>query len=194
MKKLIQKAFRFFKADQRGSLSIEAVIALPMLFWAATATFSFYDAYKMQNSIFRANYTIGDMLSRETEAVDQAYLEGLGKVFKYMTSNRGESSWIRVTVVKCKKKCKKTDKSLRTMKVVWSHSTGGARKLNNTDFAFYNTRIPLVARGDKLILVETSRQYAAPFNQALVGFMSRDMVAHSVTRPRFAPQLKWTNN
>lgn len=41
--------------------------------------------------------------------------------------------------------------------------------------------------------VETSRQYIPPFANALVSFTERDLVSHTVTRPRFAPQLCWNN-
>ncbi len=192
MKRLFQKVLRFFHADETGSLSVEAVFAFPLLFWAATATFTFYDAYKAQNTSYRANYTISDMLSRETNPVNQAYIDGLSRVFRYMTHSGPESSWIRVSVVKCTDKC--DSEANRVLAFVWSHSANGARSLTSADLDFYRSKIPLMPFGDRLILVETSRQYIPPFATALVSFAERNLVSHVVTRPRFAPQLLWSNS
>ena len=189
MKKIILNAFRYFRTDQRGSLSVEAVLAVPMLFWAATATFTFYDAFKAQNASYRANYTISDMLSRETDAIDQSYLDGLHKVFRYMTHTGPEDSWIRISVVRCSSLC--ADEDNRVLSFDWSKGASGARDLTDTDLLFYRTIIPLMATGNRLILVETSREYLPPFANALVSFAARDLVSHVVTRPRFAPRLCW---
>ena len=183
------RKFGRFADDQKGSLSIEAVFAFPMLFWAATALFTFFDAYKVQNASYRGNYTISDMLSRETEPVDQAYIDGLHQVFRYMTHTGPESSWLRVTIVKCNSNC--GDESTRALEIVWSHSSGGARGLGTADIPFYSDKIPLMAFGDPLILVETSRHYNPPFASALVSFAERNLVSHVVTRPRFANQVCW---
>lgn len=184
MKKFVIDAIRFFKSDQKGSLSVEAVFAFPMLFWAATATFTFFDAYKVQNTSYRANYTISDMLSRETTAIDQPYIDGLHKVFRYMTHTGPETSWIRVSVVSCSDDCASEDD--RVLNFKWSEAAAGARSLDANDLLFYRDQIPLMAKGSQLILVETSREYNPPFANALVSFAERDLVSHVVTRPRFA--------
>ncbi len=192
MMRFFRKARRFLRRDERGSLSIEAVFAFPMLFWAATATFTFFDAYKAQNTSYRANYTISDMLSRETDPVNQAYLDGLHKVFRYMTHSGPETTWIRVSVVRCKSNC--NNATTRQLEWVWSKGTNGARSLTTADIDFYQDKIPLMAFGDQLIFVETSRQYVPPFANGLVSFAERNLVSHVVTRPRFAPQLLWSNS
>ncbi len=192
MMRIFRKARRFLRRDEGGSLSIEAVFAFPMLFWAATATFTFFDAYKAQNTSYRANYTISDMLSRETDPVNQAYLDGLHKVFRYMTHSGPETTWIRVSVVRCKSNC--NSQTTRQLEWVWSKGTNGARSLTANDIDFYQDQIPLMAFGDQLIFVETSRQYSPPFANGLVSFAERNLVSHVVTRPRFAPQLLWSNS
>ncbi|MFV2037490.1 MAG: TadE/TadG family type IV pilus assembly protein, partial [Paracoccaceae bacterium] len=145
MKQLFARAIRFLKTEQNGSMSIEAVLAVPMLFWVATATFTFFDAFKAQNTSYRANYTISDMLSRQTDAVDQAYIDGLSKVFRYMTHSGPETSWIRVSVLRCKNDC--ADEAIRDLAFDWSSSTDGARLLTDADLEFYKTKIPLMAKG-----------------------------------------------
>ncbi|MEE9388828.1 MAG: hypothetical protein V3U96_09460 [Paracoccaceae bacterium] len=182
-------SFRRFKRDQKGSMAVEAVFAFPMLFWAATAMFTFYDAYKAQNASYRANYTISDMLSRETDPIDQDYLNGVHKVFRYMTHTGSETSWLRITVVTCSDECASEEN--RVLSFDWSRGANGARNLDASDLQFYRPKIPLMATGNRLILVETSRHYTPPFANALVSFVERELVSHVVTRPRFAPQLCW---
>lgn len=179
----------FLERDQRGSISVEAVFAFPMLLWAATALFTFFDAFKVQNTSYRANYTISDMLSRQTEPLDQSIIDGMHNIFRYMTNSGNASTWIRVSVVRCTADC--NDEQNRTLEFVWSASAGGARTLDSQDLTFYASKIPLVALGDPLILVETSRHYNPPFASALVSFAERDLVSHVVTRPRFANQVCW---
>ncbi|MEE9428012.1 MAG: hypothetical protein V3V25_07685 [Paracoccaceae bacterium] len=189
MNKFIRKIFHRFGKDQKGSMAVEAVLAVPMLFWAATATFTFYDAFKAQNATFRANYTISDMLSRQTQAIDLNYLNGLHSVFRYMTHTRNEATWIRISVVTCESSC--ADEPNRVLAWDWSHGANGARDLDDTDLLYYESKIPLMATGNRLILVETSRHYNPPFANFLVSFAERDLASHVVTRPRFAPQLCW---
>lgn len=188
IKRFFTKSIKF-RSDQKGSLSIEAIFAFPMLLWAATATYTFFDAYKAQNATYRANYTISDMLSRETEAIGTPYMLGLAKVFRYMTHANPTDSWIRISQVQCVDDC--TDGSARDLQMEWSHGTNGSRSLTDADFSHYNALIPLLAEADRLILVETSLLYKPPFANALVSFPERDLVSHVVTRPRFAPQLIW---
>lgn len=178
-----------FRSDQKGSLSIEAIFAFPLLLWAATATYTFFDAYKAQNASFRANYTISDMLSRETESIDTAYMNGLEKVFRYMTGADETGTWIRISQVQCIADC--SDGEQRTLRLEWSHASSGASGLTSADFEFYNAEIPLLAQADRLVLVETSMLYKPPFAQSMVNFAERDLVSQVITRPRFASQIVW---
>jgi hypothetical protein len=189
MIKGILKKFFKFRSDQKGSLSVEAVFAFPMLLWAATGTYTFFDVYKAQNASYRANYTISDMLSRETDSIGTAYMNGMIKVYRYMTKADVNNSWIRISQVQCLDDC--DDGDARELEMEWSHGANGARDLTAADFAFYNNLIPLLAQSDRLVLVETSMLYSSPFSSSLVSFPDRDLVSHVVTRPRFAPQLIW---
>ena len=181
-------AIKGFSREQKGSLSVEAAIVMPLLFWAITATFTFFHGYKSQTSAFRANYTISDILSRETVQIGPSYLSGLHNVYQYMTLARTEGTWLRVSVVRCLDLCTQDD---RTLDVMWSRATAGARQLENSDVGFWEPKVPWVPKGDSLILLETSSEYSPPFTNFLLSFPDRTLVSHSVTRPRFAPQLLW---
>jgi hypothetical protein len=188
MKRFMNKGFSFRK-NQEGSLSVEAVFAFPMLLLAATATFTFFDVYKAQNASIRANYTISDMLSRETNSIGTTYLNGMYKVFRYIADTPEDGSWIRISQVQCIDDCVSDEN--RELELEWSHATSESIALTEADFAIYNQIIPLLAESDRLILVETSLHYTPPFARSLVSFSERELVTNVVTRPRFAPQLIW---
>ena len=87
-----------FTKSERGGLSVEAVFALPMLVWAITATFVFWDAFKTLNISQKATYTVADMLSRETGDVDDDYMTSMHEIFDFLAGEAGENG-LRVTVV-----------------------------------------------------------------------------------------------
>ncbi len=183
------RGFRGLLTEQRGSLSVEAAMIVPLLVWAIVAMFTFFHAYKAQNAAVRANYTISDILSRQTDEIGFDYLRGLHNVYQYMTFTQTEGTWLRVSVVTCKSSC---DKTTRNLDMVWSHGTNGARDMDNGDISFWEPQVPWLPKGDVVILVETSSQYKPLFPNFLTTFQERAIVSHSVTRPRFVSQLVWT--
>jgi len=175
-----------FLADTKGSLSVEAVFAVPLLMLGIIATFTFFDVFKTQNATYRANYTVSDMLSRQTDMIDADYLAGMYKVFKYMTRASNSNSWMRVSVVTCTSKCADPD---RVLQWDWSHGMNGSIDLTPADLPAYESIIPKFAFGDRLILVETQQDYSPPFPHFFTAFGVQNLQSEVVTRPRFAPQL-----
>lgn len=184
----LESKWRNFASETRGSMSVEAVLAFPLLLWAMTATYTFFDVYKVQNTTYRANYTISDMLSRKTDAVNADYTDGLYKVFQYMTKVDPASSWIRVSVINCLDDCGTDD---RVLEFDWSQGVNGALGRVDDDLLTMVDIIPIFSKGDRLILVETSSDYEPPFSAALTSFAARTIKTNVSTRPRFAPQLVW---
>jgi hypothetical protein len=90
---------QFLVDDDAGSVSVETVIIMPILLWVYVATFVIFDGFRTHNQNVKAAYTIGDMLSRETNAIDNAYLEGLSDVFDFLTFG-GNPSHLRVTQIR----------------------------------------------------------------------------------------------
>lgn len=177
-----------FHRDEEASLSVEAVLVLPILLWAFLATYTFFDVYRAKNLSLKANYAISDLLSRETNILDMDYLLGTEKVFKYLTQS-DSTSWMRVTVVYCDANC--ADPA-RDLKRDWSRATDGLPTFSDTDvMAHLEPIIPWIASGERVIIVETGVHYQPPFSQNLTGIGERDFVDIVMTRPRFAPQLCW---
>ena len=96
------KRLRFFlkefAEEARGSVSVEAAIILPVLFWAYVAMIVFFDAYKSRSMSEKAAFTISDMLSREVTAIDLNYLTSAHNLFDILAKSQSATG-LRVTVV-----------------------------------------------------------------------------------------------
>lgn len=181
--KLLNRQFRLFKSDDEGSMAVEALLVFPLLWWWYIASFQFFDALKENNINIKASYAISDLISRESGGVNQAYIDGLNRIFDFLigVDPTGDVTWIRVTSVTW-------DDGANRFNTVWSRATKG--KVAHTDGSIdtISDRIPLMADGDTAIVVETAMQYAPvitwnPFNFG--SLTRRDFANFVVTRPRF---------
>jgi hypothetical protein len=166
-----------FGGDERGQLSIEAAMMVPLIVWIYVATFTYFEAFRADATNVKAAYAVGDLLSRETDPVDAAYIDGMNGIFGYMTAAR-QPTWIRVSNVGW-------DTDANDFKLNWSHASDGHDPAILADI---KDQIPMMAAGDTVIVVETFMPYSPEFNVGIQPFTFRNLV---VTRPRFAPQLCW---
>ncbi len=177
---------RRFAARDDASLSVEAVLILPLLLWSFLAVYSFFDVYRIKALALKANYAISDVLSRETNVIDMNYIIGAERLYEYLTRS-DDGAWLRVTVVHCTADC---GESYRVLERDWSRATDNLETYSNDDImAKLEPIIPWVAAGERVIIVETAMQYQPPFSQALTGVGPRILTDVVMTRPRFAPQL-----
>ncbi|MEL7025797.1 MAG: hypothetical protein AAGO57_01020 [Pseudomonadota bacterium] len=175
----VSRALRKFGRKSDGSLSVEAVMVFPLLAWAYMGMYFFFDAYRQQNVNLKAAYTVSDMLSREVNPIDWADMEGINRVFDYLTASAKETE-IRVTVVYW-------DEPTNRHVMVWSRGTRGKLDLTQLDVERdYFDEIPIMANGDTAILVETWAYFEPTVKIGLPSITYDNLV---VTSPRFAPQL-----
>lgn len=190
MLRILTSAFKRFGRDDRGSLTIEAVLILPLLMWWYAGSLVFYDAFQARSVDLKASYTISDLISRDMDGeITTNDIDGMGKFFAYLTSGHGIDPAIRITLVRCKQDC---DQDNRLLKVIWSKGTDGKASLSSANIMAYNSRIPIVPNTDPVLMVETFTSYEPPFNAGLSAKNYENIV---VTRPRFVaePCLKGTN-
>ena len=171
-----------FSKSEQGGMSVDAMFALPLLVWAVTATFVFFDAFKTLNVGQKATYTVADMLSRETDPIDADYLTTMQEMFSYL-SNGTRNQSIRVTVVRMSEDA---DTGEKFREMVWSQGVGGLS--GHTDLQMVEGRLPDMAVGDQMIVVESTQEWSPAF---AVGLASYNIHEYAISRPRFAPQLVW---
>lgn len=169
-----------FAKDGRGSLTVEAVIMFPILFWAMLSMLVFFDAYRQNSLNVKAAFTIGDMISREVTPINAAYLDGAANLFGELARSTLTPS-LRVTVVYYNAAQNRFYRD-------WSRQRGGVPVLTNADILAMQGRLPVVPDNERLILVETWADYNPPFN---VGINRQYLYNFVFTRPRFAPQVKY---
>ena len=171
---------RSFARKTEGSVTTEAVILYPALAVIFAASWVYFDVMRQQSISLKANYTVGDIISRETEVLDDQYINNLRRMMFYLTKANGDDVDIRVTTVQYDEDSSRHD-------VVWSEARGDWSVLTNTEISTYAERLPLMADADQLIIVETRDAYTPTFNVSGIGPF--DIETYSFTRPRFAPQV-----
>ena len=170
---------RLLSAEE-GTVTIEFLIALPMLVWAILAAWVFYDAYSTRAINTRASYTLGDALSRETNFISPTYMNSLQELQRFLLQT-DQSTSLRVTVVRY-------DGDTDAHKVVWSQTRGSISPLTNANIASYRPVIPIMPDQGQMIVLESWVDYAPGFEVGLHHFTFHNVTA---TRPRFAGKLCW---
>ena len=96
------KAFKRSVRDERGSISVEAILMFPMLAWAFMAMFVFFEGLRESNITLKATYTVADLLSREADPDDpltEDDLVGMNAIYAWLTRST-EPVQLRVSVVR----------------------------------------------------------------------------------------------
>lgn len=173
---------RRFQRDEKGTVAIESIVALPVMFWALMAMYAFFDAYRQASVNVKGAYTVGDMLSRETSFVTNDYMNTAHSLFNLITKPDSATK-IRVTVVRY-------NGTTNKYQLDWSKTRGSVTALTNTQVANLAAKLPVMPHNDRLIVVETWAKYKPPFK---VGLEQQDLYNFVFTRPRFTPQLLWSD-
>lgn len=173
--RLAQKALR----DERGSFSIEAILMFPLLVWAFMGMYVFFEGLRESNINLKATYTVADLLSRETDLIDQDYLDGMNDVYEWL-SRSTQPVAMRVTVVRYDEA---NDQHIQ----VWSRGVNGKPDLTQAEVDVSVTpHVPIMADADSAIVVETWATYVPIMD---IGLTTTDIYNIVVTAPRFSEQL-----
>lgn len=190
-----------FAADERATLSVELVLMLPLLALWLTASFVFFDAFRVNMVNEKAAYTVADMISRQTEVTTE-FINGSNEIFDFLINRRGRT-WLRATSVKyhAPDPVAGTDE---WYEVRWSVATRGREAFGADSFEELDIKdyIPVMSDQETVVITETFTAYTAPFNPFLVvpAAISDDNLempfpnafnfnAFIVTRPRFVREI-----
>lgn len=181
----LKARFGRFSQDTRGSVNIEALLFFPLLITLIASTIVFYDAFRRDSLAQKAAYTIGDMISRETEAINPTVVSSARDLVALMSDVTRDDVSVRVTQVVYNKAA---DEYRRN----WSQRSGAhAPVLDNADLATMTDNLPIMVGGERIILVDVYVDFEWPIELGFDDFTYHTQV---FTRPRFAPQLAWSNN
>ncbi|MEB8387436.1 pilus assembly protein [Rhodobacteraceae bacterium KMM 6894] len=175
-----------FRNDEGGSITVEAAITLPLLFWAIAASYEFFEVHRYNSSRDKATYTIADIISRELQSVTPTYMDSAKTVFDTISNDEGQNS-VRVTIVKY-------DLEENEYSVKWSQVRGTSDlvPMVTDDVRTAYDTLPNMADGEELIIVDSSSHYPPLFNVGMNDDIN--VTTRVVTSPRFAPQINWENS
>ena len=140
--------------------------------------FSYFDGLRQYNVNIKAAHTMGDLLSRETELVDDDYIDGMHDVVKFLVRADGDPR-MRISVVAY-------DSGDDAFELKWSEVRGGGKALTPGSLNEITDRLPQAFGGSQLIVVETAVDHKAPF---IFGVGDQTLTNFLVTRLRFVPEL-----
>ena len=174
-----------FRRSEDGTLSVEALIVLPMLLWALGAMFIYWDAFKAQNINLKATYTLADLVSRESNPVTPAYIDGMNGIYNFLIKSDFGND-IRVTVVDFSQD---TEDDPIEMNLRWSEATGEFG--DHTNIEDIRDLLPILNPGDSLIMVETWMTWRPPIGMDIFAPTLDEMNFTNMvfTSPRFVPQV-----
>ncbi len=182
---LIKSYLRDFAEDTRGTIMVETVLTLPMMFMGLAAMFEFFELHRFQSTRDKATYTIADMLSREQAVINDVYIDNVKVLFDEIADDYGDNA-IRVSILDY-------DAGDDEYGVVWSEVRGPNTLSPLTDAQVRDDHdiLPILDDGEQVILVESQAQYRTIFD---VGFSDQMVMNTRVfTSIRFAPQLTFEN-
>lgn len=178
--RLLATRLQGFAGTERGAISAEAMIVLPVLFWGLIATYVYFDAFRANTISNKAAYTVADAISRQTAPVDEPYLDGMNTLYERLSLTRHPTS-LRITSIGW-------SDADEEYKMIWSYTTDARPELTTAQLnAEFTERLPEIPEGDNLLMIEAIQDYTPPMRIGLGPRTFRNIV---VTRPRYAPQVR----
>ena len=175
----LRRMMQRFNREEGGTLMAEAVLVLPFMLWSYLALFVYWDSFRAVNTVQKAAYTVSDMLSRERTSITEAYITGMDSIIEYMI-DQDQDAKIRVSEIRW-------SQLNNRFEIHWSRSPHGALpQLTTASVALLASRLPNMADGDRVVLVEVQVNYEAAFN---VGIDDQTLTQFIATRPRFLPKI-----
>ncbi len=175
----IKNSFRRFRRDEQGTIVVEAMLFFPLLLSALLMSFVFFDAFRNQSINLKANYTIADAISRETDYITNAFVNNTWNLHKFLTNSQHLTK-MRISIISY-------DAVKDEHRIVWSRARGGGQDYNSkpiSNIGLNTADIPIMPNNEILIVVQTEVVYEPTFNVGLDVFAFTNV---SYTRPRFAP-------
>ncbi len=150
----ITSVFKRTAKNEDGIMTVEAVIVLPLLFWAIWASYNFFDGYRQSSRNLKATYAIADIVSRERSTINSTYIDSLHDILQTMVDQSGFMT-LRVTFFRY-------DKAEDAHYILWSCARGEAVALPEGRFGKFSL-LPEMPDNGKMIYVETFHLYQRPF-------------------------------
>ncbi|WP_170464336.1 TadE/TadG family type IV pilus assembly protein [Ruegeria arenilitoris] len=185
-----RRSLGIFAVRENGSLSLETALIFPVLVWAITLTYTYFDGFRESTANLKAAFTISDLISREGEReVTDTYATSMYLLFNRMVGSNSPLQ-MRLTVITYIAPDEDTGTE-EDFIVNWSTHCGYQGIWTDDNVKPLADRLPAMANLDTLIIVETSKEYVPRLNTS---WLTKDYVFDNFvfSRPRFVPIVKGT--
>lgn len=176
-------ALKAFKQNEGGSITVEFIIMIPLLFWAFMASYVYFDGYRLSTTNLKAAYTVSDVLSRETDVVDDDYIDALVELIEFLSSPDDDVD-MRVTIVTWSEDDER-------YYVDWSENRGFDGPVTNNNIDEFEDSLPVLYDGDRMIMMETRSLYEPDFS---IGIEDQELYNIVFTRPRFVSNIAYDDD
>ncbi|WOI35097.1 TadE/TadG family type IV pilus assembly protein [Tritonibacter scottomollicae] len=179
MFKMLSDTLRRFRHREDGNIAIETAIYLPFLLGVFAVTFTLFDLFRQETVNTKAAYTVSDLISRETTALNDEYINSIYTLGRMMArANSGMS--MRVSVIRW-------DADDARYYVDWSVERGAQMDIwTDATVVDIEDKLPTMPDEERIIVVETWNDVEPAFN---VGLGTRNIYNLVFSRPRFASQI-----
>lgn len=170
---------RCFLNGTQGNVSIEFAFYAPLLLGLFAAIYTYFDAFRQESVNLKAAYTVSDLISRETNYVNEAYIDSMHALASELVRSDTQLS-TRISVIRW-------DEDDQRYYVDWSKVRGATfEEWADGTINTVKDKLPTMPDQERVILVETWNEIEPAFN---VGLTTLDVKNFVFTRPRFAPQV-----
>ncbi len=160
-----------FWRSEDGSQSIEAMLMIPIYVWCFLATYVFFDAYRLQSVNAKVGYTIGDIMSRQTNAITPEFMDSMHFLQQSMTNVRTPAR-LRVAAFRY-------DAGTDALELIWSEGRG-TTGLSQSRLNTMRSAIPEMADDEWGVLVQTSVDYDPVYAAGITYTSFTDFVVQSL--------------
>ena len=174
-----------FVRREDGTMVVDAFSAIMLLSLGATAFFTFWEAYQVENRVQKATYTISDLISRQRgTTLTRPFLDGMERTAEFLMHN-DHNVLMRISQVR-RTSGIATDTAGLT--VDWSYSPCGAKTaITTATISTIRSRLPLIDLGAALIVVEVDVDHNMGLQE--VGFGTIAYRGFLSSLPRFEQQF-----
>ncbi|MCB4455790.1 TadE/TadG family type IV pilus assembly protein [Leisingera sp. McT4-56] len=168
---------RSFAKETRGSVTLEFALYAPLLVTSFLTIYTLFDGFRRDSVNLKAAYTVSDLISRETTAINDDYLDSMYEMAKLLIRQDSQLG-LRVSVVHW-------DDADDKYYVDWSEVRGTSNTTwTDVTINTVSEKLPDMPDQERVILVETFNEMEPAFDIGLPTFNIDNFV---FTRPRFAP-------
>ncbi len=142
---LLKKLLGNFKRNERGVITLEMILMMPLMVLWIVGSNSFFDAFKTYLRASKATYTAVDLISRQS-TVGPTFITNVGTVFDSIVDADGANSGVVVSSIRMWNDA---------LQIEWSRNANGSPGMTD-EAEIPMAYMPNLRNGEAIVLIQTS--------------------------------------